>query len=74
MPWHERDVLSKRRLRKMLREEDNEEEIGIYGLGTARSHSDYERYAGIDFGRRLLQADTVKGVEPRFGPARWVTV
>jgi hypothetical protein len=62
--WHERDVLSKRRLRKMLREEDNEEEIGIYGLGTVRSHADYERYAGIDFARRLLQAETIEGKEP----------
>ncbi|MCB1078114.1 MAG: hypothetical protein KDM64_09840, partial [Verrucomicrobiae bacterium] len=64
MPWHERDVVSKRRLRKMLREEDNDEAIGIYGLGTVRSHGDYERYAGIDFGRRLLQRETVEGKDP----------
>jgi hypothetical protein len=64
MPWHERDVLSKRRLRKMLREEDNDEELGIYGLGAVRSHADYERYAGIDFARRLLQAETITGKEP----------
>ncbi len=63
-PWHERDVLSKRRLRKLLREEDNDEDIGLYGLGAVRSHSDYERYAGIDFGRRLLQSETVEGREP----------
>jgi len=63
-PWHERDTLSKRRLRKMLREEENDEDIGIYGLGTVRSHADYERYAGIDFGRRLLQRETVEGSEP----------
>jgi len=64
MPWHERDVLSKRRLRKMLREEDNDEELGIYGLGAVRSHADYERYAGIDFAGRLLQAETITGKEP----------
>jgi len=39
--WHERDLLSKRRLRKMLREEDNDEVIGDYDLGTVRSHGDY---------------------------------
>lgn len=63
-PWHERDVISKRRLRKMLREEDNDEDLGPYGLGTVRSHADYERYAGIDFGRRLLQRETVEGKDP----------
>jgi hypothetical protein len=63
-PWHERDVISKRRLRKMLREEDNDEEIGIYGLGSVRRHGDYERYAGIDFARRLLQRETTAGKEP----------
>jgi hypothetical protein len=62
--WHERDQVSKRRLRKMLREEENDEDIGIYGLGSERSHADYERYAGIDFARRLLQADTVAGKDP----------
>lgn len=62
--WHEIDVVSKRRLRKLLREEDNEEDLGDYGLGTIRSHADYERYAGIDFARRLLQSETVQGIDP----------
>jgi len=62
--WHERDVVSKRRLRQLLREEDTDEDLGPYGLGSARSHSDYERYAGIDFARRLLQRETVEGAEP----------
>jgi len=35
-----------------------------YGLGTVRSHADYERYAGIDFGRRLLQRETIEGRDP----------
>jgi len=67
--WHERDLLSKRRLRKMLREEDNDEVIGDYDLGTVRSHGDYERYAGIDFARRLLQRETVEGKDP---PCTWI--
>ena len=64
MAWHERDVISKRRLRKMLREEDNDEDITGYDLGDVRTHRDYERYAGIDFAGRRLHHETVKGVDP----------
>ncbi len=64
LAWHERDVISKRRLRKMLREEDNDADITGYDLGTARSHQDYERYAGIDFATRRLHRDTLQGLEP----------
>lgn len=62
--WHERDRISKHRLRKMLQEEDNDADIGEYGLGNARTHREYELYAGIDFARRRLHKETVRGVEP----------
>lgn len=62
--WHERDLISKRRLRKLLREEENEEDLEGFDLGTERSHRDYELYAGIDFARRRLQQDTLYGLEP----------
>jgi hypothetical protein len=62
--WHERDALSKRRLRKMLREEDNSENITGFELGLVREHGDYERYAGIDFAGRRLQRETILGIEP----------
>jgi hypothetical protein len=62
--WYERDELSKRRLRQLLREEDTGIELGQYGLGTARSYRDYEIYSGIDFGRRRLHIDTLSGVNP----------
>jgi hypothetical protein len=64
-PWNERDAVSKRRLRKLLREEENDEDLQVYDLGSARSHHDYELYAGIDFKRRWLHPDTVKGLEPQ---------
>ncbi|MEP6671434.1 MAG: GlcNAc-transferase family protein [Chthoniobacter sp.] len=64
LAWHERDVISKRRLRKMLREEDNEEDVTGYDLGTVRTHREYELYAGIDFARRRLHKETVQGAEP----------
>lgn len=62
--WSERDADSKRRLRQLLRMEDGAVSFGRFGLGSERSHEDYERYAGIDFRRKLLHVDTVKGLEP----------
>ena len=63
-PWWEMDNDSKRRLRHMLQEEDNNIDLGIYGLGNVRSHHDYELYAGINFKNRSLHPDTIKGVDP----------
>lgn len=63
-PWWEMDNDSKRRLRHMLQEEDNNIDLGIYGLGDVRTHRDYELYAGISFKERMLHPDTIKGVNP----------
>ena len=62
--WWEMDTKSKLRLRHMLREEDNGIDLGIYDVGTVRSHKDYEDYAGINFANRVLHPDTKKGIEP----------
>jgi len=62
--WHEMDVVSKKRLRKMLREEDNDSDITGYDLGTVRTHEEYEKFAGIDFKNRILHPNTIKGIEP----------
>jgi hypothetical protein len=62
--WHVLDSYSKQKLRKLLQEEDNNIDIGIYGLGNVRSHSDYEKYAGINFKLRKLHPDCVSGIEP----------
>ena len=64
MKWHEMDMISKKRLRKMLREEDNDSDVTGYDLGTVRTHEEYEKYAGIDFKNRILHPDTIKGIEP----------
>jgi len=58
------DDLSKQRLRQMLREEDHGIDLGEYGLGSERSHRDYENYAGIDFSNRVLHQDTKDGKNP----------
>lgn len=64
LTWWERDVLSKRRLRHMLQEENNNIDLGIYGLGSVRTHREYELYAGIHFKNRKLHPKALEGVEP----------
>lgn len=62
--WSEMDTKSKRRLRHMLQEEDNDIDLQEYGLGNIRSHRDYEIYAGINFKTKKLHPDTIKGLDP----------
>jgi Glycosyltransferase (GlcNAc) len=62
--WWEMDLDSKKRLRHLLQEENNNIDLGIYGLGSVRTHKDYELYAGIDFKKRKLHPLTIKGVSP----------
>jgi hypothetical protein len=67
--WHELDDVSKKRLRQMLREEDNHVNLGEYTLGRVRSHADYEKYAGISFKHRKLHPSTMRGETPPVGLA-----
>ncbi len=63
-PWWEMDNESKRRLRHMLQEEDNEIDLGEYGLGSFRSHYSYQNYAGIYFRTKKLHPDAKAGKFP----------
>jgi hypothetical protein len=49
-------------LRQMLHGENNDKNIGEYGLGTERSLEDFERISGIDFKNRELKEHAKKGV------------
>lgn len=62
--WSEMDDKSKRRLRHMLQEEDNNIDLGEYGLGDVRTHHDYELYAGINFKHKALHPKTLEGETP----------
>ena len=62
--WSNMNDLSLRRLRHMLQEEDNGIDLGEYGLGTVRTHRDFELYAGIDFDRRRLHPKSKEGIDP----------
>jgi len=64
LTWSDRDASSLKRVRKLLREEDNDADIRGYDLGDVRSHRDYEIYAGIDFAGRRLHRDAWQGTEP----------
>lgn len=62
--WNERDQWSKKKLRQMLGEENNNIDLGIYGLGNVRTIEDYEKYTGFDFKNRRIQQSAIGGVEP----------
>lgn len=62
--WHERDRISKMRLRQMLYGEHSGMDLGSHTLGTVRSLAEYERYAGIDFMGRRLHPEARQGTEP----------
>lgn len=62
--WHEKDAISKRRLRKLLREEENDSDLTGFDLGTVRTHAEYEAYAGIDFENRTLSKCALRGEDP----------
>jgi hypothetical protein len=63
--WWEMDNESKRRLRHMLQEEFHSDiDLGEYGLGTVRTHRDYEIYTGINFEHRKLHPKMLAGELP----------
>jgi hypothetical protein len=58
--WHERNAVSRAKVERFFAEPW----IGYHGLGSERTLSDYERYAGIDFARRQIDGDARRSLEP----------
>jgi hypothetical protein len=58
--WGERDLRSKAKIGKLLAGE----EVGAFGLGSARSRQDFEEYAGLSFRLRRAQDYTSRSEEP----------
>lgn len=58
------DHISKARVRQLLGMELAAQDFGRYGLGSHRSLSEYERFAGVDFAKRSLSAEALNGAEP----------
>lgn len=67
IPWGQREAISKKRIRKLLREEDNDEDLTGFDLGITRSHRDYELWAGINFLERILTKEAMTGSDPPVG-------
>jgi hypothetical protein len=59
-PWNKLDEASKQKVQRVLLGED----VGAFGLGRARTLSEYEAYAGISFRYRKAQGYTLRGSEP----------
>lgn len=58
--WKKLDEGSRNKVRLLL----SGEEVEQFGLGTARTLSDYEAYAGLSFRHRVAQRYTLRGGEP----------
>lgn len=58
--WYCRDEISHSRVRKLLKidNEINDINFGPYGLGPIRTLEEYEKYAGLDFKKRRVQKHT----------------
>jgi hypothetical protein len=68
--WSERDVASRIKIRDFLADPY----IGPFGCGTARTFTEYENYAGLNFRHRRAQDHTRHHGEPPGPPSRpdWV--
>lgn len=65
--WGNRNSSSHLRNRKLFEMDGHEKDIdfGIYDFGTVRTLEDYEKYAGISFGKRAVQKYTMdRGLPP----------
>jgi len=62
--WGELDTYSKKRIRQLLGQENNNIDLGVFGLGSERSLDDFIRYSGMDTKRKIIHKDAIAGVEP----------
>jgi hypothetical protein len=60
----ERDSFARKKTRQIFEQEDNGIEVGIYGLGKARTLHEYEEFGGFDFKNCRIQDYTIKVNEP----------
>jgi hypothetical protein len=63
-PWYARDSNARERIAALLEKHNAAIELGEFGLGTVRTLTDYEHYAGINFKLRLVQDYTRNNQAP----------
>lgn len=56
--WWKGNDSARARIRQLIGVEDNNIDLGEYGLGSARTVRDYEKYAGIHFAKKSFQKYT----------------
>lgn len=62
--WSILDARAKKRLRKLLQQEINEEDLSSFDIGIKRTFHEYELYTGIDFRNKKVGPKAKMGVEP----------
>ena len=62
--WWRQQNIGRAKIRQLLREENNGFDLLGYDLGTVRTLRDYEKYAGIHFGKRAFQRYTKENKFP----------
>lgn len=62
--WGELDSYSKKRIRQLLEQENNNIDLGVFGLGSERSLDEFIKYSGMDTRRKIIHNDAIAGVEP----------
>ena len=66
--WGLRNSDSHLRNRKLFGMDGEKQDVdfGVYGFGTERTLSDYEKFAGLDFSKRAITEDVTKNRLPKF--------
>lgn len=62
--WHLLDGQGLARFRSLVQVDADALDLGAYGLGHRRSLRDYELYAGLSYGGRTAELETVEGLPP----------
>jgi hypothetical protein len=66
----ERDIFARNKTRQIFDQENHDIDLGIYGLGTARTLREYEEFGGFDFKKCKIHDYTLAVKEPP-NPGPW---
>lgn len=62
--WYNKQEYARKKIRQLLRTEDNGIDLTGYDLGTERSLRDFEKYAGFHFAKKSVQKYTIDNQYP----------